>query len=64
MIVAAVAATASASAFAAGSMNDQVQNGGGIVNVRTDASYSQQMLNNQQVTGSVLDILNALSTSY
>ncbi|WP_119329011.1 LbtU family siderophore porin [Cysteiniphilum halobium] len=59
MIVAAVAATASASAFAAGSMNDQVQNGGGIVNVRTDASYSQQMLNNQQVTGSVLDILNA-----
>ncbi|GGG03870.1 LbtU family siderophore porin [Cysteiniphilum litorale] len=59
MIVAAVAATASASAFAAGSMNDQVQNGGGIVNVRTDASYSQQVLNNQQVTGSVLDILNA-----
>ncbi|WP_440616651.1 LbtU family siderophore porin [Cysteiniphilum sp. 6C5] len=59
MIVAAVAATASASAFAAGSMNDQVQNGGGIVNVRTDANYSQQMLNNQQVTGSVLDILNA-----
>ncbi|MDA0911154.1 MAG: LbtU family siderophore porin [Proteobacteria bacterium] len=59
IIVAAVAATASASAFAAGSMNDQVQNGGGIVNVRTDANYSQQMLNNQQVTGSVLDILNA-----
>ena len=60
MIVAAVAATASASAFAAGSMNDQVQNSGnGIVNVRTDAGYSQQMLNNQQVTGSVLDILNA-----
>jgi len=60
MIVAAVAATASASAFAAGSMNDQVQDSGnGIVNVRTDSSYSQQMLNNQQVTGSVLDILNA-----
>ncbi len=59
MIVAAVAATASASAFAAGSMNDQVQNGGGIVNVRTDAQYAQQMLNNQQVTGSVLNILNA-----
>lgn len=62
MIVAAVAATASASAFAAGSMNDQVQSGGGIVNVRTDAQYSQQMLNNQQVTGSVLDILNARKT--
>ncbi|MBK2123807.1 LbtU family siderophore porin [Fangia hongkongensis] len=60
MIVAAVAATASASAFAAGSMNDQVQNnGGGVVNVRTDANYSQQVLNNQNVTGTALDILHA-----
>lgn len=59
MIVAAVAATASASAFAEGSMNNQVQNGGGVVNVCTDASYSQKILKNQKVTGSVLDILNA-----
>ena len=60
MIVAAIAATASASAFAAGSMNDQVQqNASGTINVRTDAQYSQKMLNNQQVTGSALDILNA-----
>jgi len=59
MIVAAVAATASASAFAAGSMNDQVQSGGNIVSVRTDTDYSQQMLSNQNFTGSVLNILNA-----
>jgi len=59
MIVAAVAATASASAFAAGSMNDQVQGGGNIVSVRTDTDYSQQMLSNQSFTGSVLNILNA-----
>jgi len=60
MIVAAVAATSSASAFAAGSMNDQVQkSGGGVVNVRTDANYSQQVLNNQNVTDTALSILNA-----
>lgn len=58
-IVAAVAATASASAFAAGSMNDQVKQNGNIVNVNADAQYSQQVLSNQKVTGSVLDILNA-----
>ncbi|WP_119342561.1 hypothetical protein [Facilibium subflavum] len=58
-IVAAVAATASASAFAAGSMNDQVKQNGNIVNVHADAQYSQQVLSNQKVTGSVLDILNA-----
>jgi hypothetical protein len=57
MIVAAIAATATASASA--SMNDQIQNVGGMINVRTDAQYSQQMLNNQKVTGSVLDILEA-----
>ena len=59
MIVSAVAATLSASAFANESINDQSQSRGGIVNVRTDSQYSQQMLNNQHVTGSVLDILNA-----
>lgn len=59
MIVAAIAVTASVSAFAEGSMNDQVQSGGNIVSVRTDTAYSQQMLSNQSVTGSVLDILNA-----
>lgn len=59
MIVAAVAAVASTSVLAAGSMNDQVADGSAAVNVRTDVKHSQKMLNNQQVTGSVLDILNA-----
>lgn len=62
MIVAAIAATASAPAFAVGSMNDQVQNSDNIVNVRMNSNYSQKMLNNQQVTGSVLDIFNALQS--
>ncbi|MFZ9034900.1 MAG: hypothetical protein ACO2ZM_02095 [Francisellaceae bacterium] len=59
-IVTAVAATAlGTTAFAAGSMNDQVNQGGGIVNVRIDAAYSAQMLDNQTLTGNAVNILKS-----
>ena len=69
MIVAAIALTASASAFAAGPKSDQIKNNGdkvesvstssGVLNVRTDASYSQHVLNNRNVTSIALDMLKA-----
>ena len=61
MIVAAVAVTVSAGAFAKGSMQQQVQERqqNGSLSFATDSELSYQMLNNQEVTGSALKILHA-----
>lgn len=61
MIVATVAVTVSAGAFAKGSMHQQVQEyqQNGSLSFATDSELSYQMLNNQEVTGSALKILHA-----
>jgi hypothetical protein len=56
-IFAAVAATTTISAFASGSINSQHKIDYSNVNVKSDAEYSQKILNNQKITNTTLDIL-------
>jgi hypothetical protein len=69
MIVAAIAVAASASAFAAGSVNSQIKNNTdkmrssiSLFNVRTDASYSQHVLDGRDATSAALDMLKSRSS--
>lgn len=63
MIVAAISVAVSASAFAAASEGNQIRkhenSGGNVFNVRTNANYSQHILNSRDATSTALDILKA-----